>query len=170
MCAWLAREHRYQVLIGRDTLDQVGRETRRALGSQPNRIALISNQKIFNLYGDAVVRSLRRSKFTVAHWLMGDGERFKSLSSLEKALQFLADAGLERSDAVVALGGGVVGDLAGFAAATYLRGIPLIQVPTTVIAQIDSAIGGKTGVNLRTGKNLVGAFHQPAPSLSMWIR
>lgn len=157
----LAREHRYQVLIGRDTLDQVGRETRRALGSHPNRIALISNQKIFKLYGDAVVRSLRRRKFTVAHWLMGDGERFKSLSSLEKALQFLADSGLERSDAVVALGGGVVGDLAGFAAATYLRGIPLIQVPTTVIAQIDSAIGGKTGVNLRTGKNLVGSFHQP---------
>ena len=157
----LAREHRYQVLIGRDLLDQVGRETRRALGPHPNRIALISNQKIFKLYGDAVVRSLRRSQFTVAHWLMGDGERFKSLSSLEKALQFLADAGLERSDAVVALGGGVVGDLAGFAAATYLRGIPLIQVPTTVIAQIDSAIGGKTGVNLRTGKNLVGAFHQP---------
>src|SRR6185503_5204167 len=86
----LAREHRYQVLIGRDLLDQVGRETRRALGPHPNRIALISNQKIFKLYGDAVVRSLRRSQFTVAHWLMGDGERFKSLSSLEKALQFLA--------------------------------------------------------------------------------
>jgi 3-dehydroquinate synthase len=156
-----AQEHRYQVLIGRDTLGQIGRETRRVLSSQPSRIVLISNQKIFKLYGDVVIRSLRNGKFTIAHWLMGDGERFKSLSSLAKALQFLADAGLERSDAVVALGGGVVGDLAGFAAATYLRGIPLIQVPTTVIAQIDSAIGGKTGVNLRSGKNLVGAFHQP---------
>jgi 3-dehydroquinate synthase len=155
------QEHRYQVLIGRDTLYQVGRETRRVLGSQPSRIVLISNQKIFGLYGDVVIRGLRSSKFTITHWLMGDGERFKSLPSLEKALQFLADAGLERGDAVVALGGGVVGDLAGFAAATYLRGIPLIQVPTTVIAQIDSAIGGKTGVNLRSGKNLVGAFHQP---------
>ena len=79
---------------------------------------------------------------------MGDGERFKSLGTAEKALQFFSNAGLERTDAVIALGGGVVGDLAGFAAATYLRGIPLVHVPTTLTAQIDSAIGGKTGVNL----------------------
>ena len=105
--------------------------------------------------------SLRAENFLVSHWLMGDGERFKSLSVLSQALTFLSEAGLERNDAVVALGGGVVGDLAGFAAATYLRGIALIQVPTTLLAQIDSSVGGKTGVNLASGKNLVGAFHQP---------
>jgi 3-dehydroquinate synthetase len=93
---------------------------------------------------------------------MGEGERFKSLRTLEKALAVLSQAGLERHDVVVALGGGVVGDVAGFAAAVYLRGIPFIQVPTTLLAQIDSSVGGKTGINLATGKNLVGAFHQPS--------
>src|SRR2546428_10749932 len=92
---------------------------------------------------------------------MNEGERHKSLRSLEQALKFLAEAGIERGDAVVALGGGVVGDLAGFAAAAYMRGIAFIQVPTTLLAQIDASIGGKTGVNLPAGKNLVGAFHQP---------
>jgi 3-dehydroquinate synthase len=93
---------------------------------------------------------------------MGDGERFKSLRTTEKALQSLAATGLQRDDAVVALGGGVVGDLAGFVAATYLRGIRMIQIPTTLLSQIDSSVGGKTGVNLPVGKNLVGSFHQPA--------
>jgi len=90
------------------------------------------------------------------------GERFKSFRSLQRAVGFLAESCLEREDAVLALGGGVVGDLAGFAAAIYLRGISLIQVPTTLLAQIDSSVGGKTGVNLPLGKNLVGAFHQPS--------
>lgn len=156
-----AGKRQYQVLIGRDTLDQVGQEVRRSLDPHARRVVVISNQRVFELYGASVVGSVRASKFGVTPWLMGEGERFKSLGTLEKALKFLASAGLERSDAVVALGGGVVGDLAGFAAATYLRGVSLIHVPTTVIAQIDSAIGGKTGVNLRSGKNLVGAFHQP---------
>jgi len=89
---------------------------------------------------------------------MPDGERHKSLRSLEQLLSFISEARLERSDAVIALGGGVVGDLAGFAAAVYLRGIPLIQVPTTLLAQIDSSAGGKTGVNLPAGKNLAALF------------
>lgn len=89
------------------------------------------------------------------------GERFKSLGTAEKALEFFGASGLERTDSVIALGGGVVGDLAGFAAAIYLRGIALIHMPTTVTAQIDSSIGGKTGVNLPHGKNLIGSFHQP---------
>lgn len=156
-----AGKRQYQVLIGHDTLDQVGQEVRRSVDPHACRVVVISNQRVFELYGASVVGSLRASKFSVTPWLMGEGERFKSLGTLEKALQFLASAGMERSDAVVALGGGVVGDLAGFAAATYLRGVSLIHVPTTLIAQIDSAIGGKTGVNLRSGKNLVGAFHQP---------
>src|SRR5438552_3055221 len=92
---------------------------------------------------------------------MPDGERFKTFRSLEKAVLFLADSGLERADAVLALGGGVAGDLAGFAASVYLRGIPLVQMPTTLLAQIDSSVGGKTGINLPMGKNMTGAFHQP---------
>lgn len=155
------KSSRYRVQIGRDLLAHVGDHTREVLGSQSSRVAVISNQTVFDLYGQRVVNGLEASDFRVASWLMGNGERFKSLTTLEKTLQFLSSAGLERTDSVIALGGGVVGDLAGFAAAVYLRGIPLIQVPTTIIAQIDSAVGGKTAVNLRGGKNLVGAFHQP---------
>jgi 3-dehydroquinate synthase len=117
---------------------------------------------VFALSGRTVVDSLLGTGFSVSHWLMGEGERFKSLRTLEKALAVLSHAGLERHDVVIALGGGVVGDLAGFAAAVYLRGIPFIQVPTTLLAQIDSSVGGKTGINLPAGKNLVGAFHQPS--------
>jgi 3-dehydroquinate synthase len=101
----------------------------------------------------------------VLEWLMPEGERFKSLSTLEQALRFLGESRFERNDLVVALGGGVVGDLAGFSAAVYLRGIPVVQIPTTLLAQIDSSVGGKTGVNLPVGKNLVGVFHQPASVL-----
>ncbi|MGH9903659.1 MAG: 3-dehydroquinate synthase, partial [Pyrinomonadaceae bacterium] len=115
----------------------------------------------FELYGERAAASLRAAGFVVARWLMGDGERHKSLRTAEKSLVFLSEARLERSDAVVALGGGVVGDLAGFAAAVYLRGVPFIQAPTTLLAQIDSSVGGKTGVNMRAGKNLIGAFHHP---------
>jgi 3-dehydroquinate synthase len=100
--------------------------------------------------------------FATSSWLMPDGERFKTFHSFERAVDFLANIGLEREDAVLALGGGVVGDLAGFAAAVYLRGISLIQMPTTLLSQIDSSVGGKTGINLPLGKNLVGAFHQPS--------
>jgi 3-dehydroquinate synthase len=92
---------------------------------------------------------------------MKDGEQHKSMRSLEQALKFFSESGLERNDAVIALGGGVVGDLAGFAAATYLRGVAFINVPTTLLAQIDASVGGKTGINTGAGKNLVGAFHQP---------
>jgi 3-dehydroquinate synthase len=107
------------------------------------------------------MRSLKAQKLNTVEWLMPEGERYKSLRSLEGALAFLAEKSFERNDLVVALGGGVVGDLAGFSAAVYLRGIPIVQVPTTLLAQIDSSVGGKTAVNLPFGKNLVGAFHQP---------
>jgi 3-dehydroquinate synthase len=98
--------------------------------------------------------------------LIGDGERYKSIQTFAKVVRFLSETGLERSDAVVGLGGGVVGDVAGFAAAIYLRGIPFIQIPTSLLAQVDSSVGGKTGVNLVSGKNLVGSFHQPAAVIS----
>jgi 3-dehydroquinate synthase len=157
-----AAKHRYEIKIGRRILPELGIEIRNCLPHRAGRLALISNQKVFSLYGAQTLKSLRDKEFLVSRWLMGDGEQFKTLNTVQKALLFLSETGLERTDAVVTLGGGVVGDLAGFAAATYLRGIPLIQVPTTLIAQIDSSIGGKTGVNLPHGKNLVGAFHQPS--------
>jgi 3-dehydroquinate synthase len=117
---------------------------------------------VYGLYGARAVESLRAAGFTVSHWLMGDGERFKTMRTAESCLRFLSESKLERSDAVVALGGGVVGDLAGFASALYMRGVAFVQAPTTLLAQIDSSVGGKTGVNTREGKNLVGAFHQPS--------
>src|SRR5260221_8827939 len=157
-----ARKHNYEIKIVAGTLPTLGAETRAALGSGTRSVALISNSAVFDLYGKPVLRSLKSENLNVVRLLMPDGERHKSLRSLEQALSFISEARLERSDAVIALGGGVVGDLAGFAAAVYLRGISLIQVPTTLLAQIDSSVGGKTAVNLPAGKNLAGAFHQPS--------
>jgi len=156
-----AHKQEYEIKIDADLLSELGRSARVCLGEGARRAAIISNKMVFDLYGERAVKSLRASGFKIAHWLMNEGEQHKSLRSLEKALFFLSEAGLERGDAIVALGGGVVGDIAGFAAAVYLRGIAFIQVPTTLLAQIDASVGGKTGVNMPAGKNLVGAFHQP---------
>jgi 3-dehydroquinate synthase len=155
------RQRNYEIKIGAGLLSKLGRLARTALGPQSRRVALISNAAVFERYGTPALQSLRAGNFKTARWLMPDGEQNKSLRSLAQALEFLSESGLERGDAVVALGGGVVGDLAGFAAATYLRGIAFVQAPTTLLAQIDASVGGKTGVNLPAGKNLAGAFHQP---------
>ncbi len=156
-----AQPHEYEIRIGRGTLLQVGDVARSCLVKRAGRIAVISNPRVFALYGPAVVKSLQASGFAVSHFLIGDGEQYKSVQTIESVLRFLHEAGFERDDGVVSLGGGVVGDVAGFAAAVYLRGVPFIQVPTSLLAQVDSSVGGKTGVNLRGGKNLVGSFHQP---------
>ena len=156
-----AREQKYEIKIGPNLLSSLGDETRACLGTRVRRVAVISNHTVFRLYGDRATESLRRANFKVTHWLMRDGEQHKSMRSLEQALAFLSTAGFERADAIVALGGGVVGDLAGFAAATYMRGLPFIQVPTSLLAQIDASVGGKVAVNLPAGKNLAGAFYQP---------
>jgi 3-dehydroquinate synthase len=156
-----ARSQSYDIKIGSRLLQTLGNQVRAAVGSGARRAALITNKTVFKLYGDRVTESLKRSGFSVNHWLMRDGEQHKSFSGLKQAVEFLSDAGLERNDVVVALGGGVVGDLGGFAASVYLRGIAFVQVPTTLLAQIDSSVGGKTGINLPSGKNRVGAFHQP---------
>jgi len=153
---------RYDVEIGAGALTRLGVVARESLPREACKMALISNLRVFGLYGARAVAALRGAGFEVAHWLMPEGERFKTLRTAERALGFLSEFGLERSDCVVALGGGVVGDLAGFAAAVYLRGVPFVQAPTTLLSQIDSSVGGKTGVNTNAGKNLVGAFHQPA--------
>jgi 3-dehydroquinate synthase len=160
-----ARPSRYEIIIGEGTLTALGQLARRSLPPAARRLAVVSNEKVFGLYGQEATRSLRRAGFSSKHWLMNDGERHKTLRSLGQALEFLSEAGLERSDAVVALGGGVVGDLAGLASALYLRGLPFLQVPTTLLAQIDASVGGKTAVNLDAGKNLAGTFQQPSAVL-----
>lgn len=152
----------YEVSIGRGALRNAGRVSRDRLGDSARKIAIVSNAKVFSLYGNAAIKSFERNGFLVTHVMVGDGERYKSLQTAEKILQFLSSSKLERTDGVVALGGGVVGDLAGFTASIFLRGVRFIQIPTTLLAQIDASIGGKTGVNLRDGKNLVGSFHQPS--------
>lgn len=156
------RDHKYEIRIGRGILPEAGIIARDCFGNRAQRIALISNPKVFSLYGTEVRKSLEDSGFSVANWLIADGESHKSIRTAERALRFLNETHIERSDGVVALGGGVVGDLAGFAAAIYLRGVPFVQIPTTLLAQIDSSVGGKTGVNLSAGKNLIGSFHQPS--------
>ena len=151
----------YDISIGRGVVRDAGIIARGTLGDRTRTIVIVSNAKVFSLYGAAAVRSFKNNGFTVSHVLVGDGERYKSLQTAEKLLQFFSSMKLERTDGVVALGGGVVGDLAGFAASIYLRGIPFIQIPTTLLAQIDASIGGKTGVNIAKGKNMAGSFYHP---------
>ena len=122
---------------------------------------LVSNDTVFGRYGGTLVAGLERAGKRVETVRVADGEVHKNMETLSRVLDAMAAAGLRRDGGVIALGGGVVGDLAGFAAAVYMRGVGLIQVPTTLLAQVDAAVGGKTGVNHSRGKNLVGAFHQP---------
>ena len=151
----------YDILAGPGALARLGEVARAALRERARRAVVVSNETVFRLYGRRAAASLRASGFAVETFLVGDGERHKTLREAERALDFFSHCKLERTDAVVALGGGVVGDLAGFAASVYLRGVSLIQAPTTLLAQIDASVGGKTGVNTRAGKNLIGTFHQP---------
>lgn len=123
------RQHEYEIRIGRGILCEAGNIARDCFGEQAQRIALISNSRVFSLYGSAVRKSLQASGFSVSPWLIGDGERHKSVRTAERALRFLNEMHIERGDGIVALGGGVVGDMAGFAAAIYLRGVPLFRSP-----------------------------------------
>ncbi len=153
---------RSQINIGRGIRRELAQLIAHSSELKPRRIALVSNKRVFSLYGADLLRSLNRNKQNVLPWLIPDGERFKSFRTLEALVRVLGEWSFERNDLVVALGGGVVGDLAGFSASIYLRGIPLIQIPTTLLAQVDSSVGGKTGINLPVGKNLVGTFYQPS--------
>jgi 3-dehydroquinate synthase len=156
------QSRRSEIEIGPAIRLDLGRLIRQRLGSESRSVCIVSNKRVFGIYGRPIVRSLENTDFRVERWLMPEGERHKSFRMLERAVDFLAEKRFERNDLVVALGGGVVGDLAGFSASIYLRGVRAIQVPTTLLAQIDSSVGGKTGINLKHGKNLVGTFHQPA--------
>ncbi|MGI9016425.1 MAG: 3-dehydroquinate synthase [Euzebya sp.] len=134
--------------------------------SHARTAAVVTNGVVWEHYGDVVQASLERAGLAVEIIRVPDGEQAKSTETLIALWHRLATIPLQRDDVVVAVGGGVVGDLAGFAAATYARGVALVQVPTTLLAQVDSAIGGKTGINLAEGKNLIGAFHQPIAVIS----
>jgi len=130
------------------------------------RCAVITDRNVARLYGTRVRRALSRKGLKVETFAIPPGERSKTLRTIEALARRLLRAGMERGDIIAALGGGVVGDIAGFLAATYMRGVDYVQIPTTLIAQVDSSIGGKTGVNLREGKNLLGSFHQPVAVLT----
>jgi len=149
----------YPVLIGAGLLDGLG--DRLAAVTAGRRALVVSNAHVWELFGTTVSRALSRAGFRVSPALVPDGESAKSLEQAAALYERAVEAGLDRRSPVVALGGGVVGDLAGFVAATYLRGVPFAQVPTTLLAQVDSSVGGKVAVNLPQGKNLVGAFYQP---------
>lgn len=125
------------------------------------KVLLVSNQSIFRHYGEKATTSLEAAGFEVSSCILPPGEQYKTLNSVQKIYGAALANRLERSSTMVALGGGVVGDMTGFAAATWLRGINVVQVPTSLLAMVDAAIGGKTGVNHPLGKNLIGAFHQP---------
>lgn len=149
----------YRIHIGPGLLTRTGQFCA-ALG-RPGRVLIVTNPTVARWYLPPLRNSLAAAGCQVHEAVIPDGEEYKSLAQAGELYAAAAGASLDRTDAVVALGGGVIGDLAGFVAATYLRGINFVQVPTTLLAQIDSSIGGKTAVNLPAGKNLVGAFHQP---------
>ena len=149
----------YEIKIAAGLLARLGAECAQLkLG---HRCAVITDARVGRRYAAAALKSLDKSGFEPVLITVPAGEKSKCLAMVEKCHNQLAAHRLERKSFIVALGGGVVGDLAGFVAATYLRGIPFVQVPTTLLAQVDSSVGGKTGVNLKSGKNLVGAFYQP---------
>ena len=152
-------ERSYPILIDSNFLDIFGQELSQL--NFPKRIAVVSNPTVDNLYGSIICVSLENSGFITEQFNIPDGESFKSLETLQLIYDFLLENEFDRGCGLVALGGGVVGDIAGFSAATFLRGIPYVQVPTTLLAQVDSSVGGKTAVNHPLGKNLIGAFYQP---------
>lgn len=150
----------YSILLERGLLAQTGKHCL-PLFPAGTRAMVISDSNVFPLYGETVMDSLRQAGYEACSCVFPAGEQSKLLSTVETFFRALGENGFTRSDFIVALGGGVTGDMAGFAAATFLRGIDFVQIPTTLLAQVDSSIGGKTGVDLSFGKNLVGAFHQP---------
>jgi len=151
----------YDVLIGAGLLRHAGREVRRVLPSKGSRVFVVTSSNVRKRWGGVLEQSLQRARLPYVVLEMNDGEPAKHLATVEQLAEQMVQAGADRKSLVVALGGGVVGDSAGFLAAIFLRGVPVVQIPTTLLAQVDASIGGKTGVNLKGGKNLVGAFHQP---------
>ncbi|VAX30583.1 3-dehydroquinate synthase [hydrothermal vent metagenome] len=152
-------ERSYGISIGSGILERIGEKFRKYEFSP--KTALVSNPTVFGLYGEAVVNSLRSEGYDVSTILIPDGEEYKDFLWAYHILSELLKVGLDRKSAILALGGGVIGDITGFAASTYMRGIAYMQLPTTLLAQVDSSVGGKTGVNHYLGKNMIGTFYQP---------
>ena len=156
----IAASTEYDVLIGEGLLDKSGELTAKVV--KPCRCLIVTDDTVDELYGDRAQISFSYAGFEVSRFAFPAGEASKNLGTLTDILNAMGGAGLSRSDLVVALGGGVVGDIAGFAAAIYARGMRSVQIPTTLLAAVDSSVGGKTAVDMPFGKNMVGAFHQPS--------
>lgn len=152
-------ERSYDICIGNNMLEHIGPKLK-SFKTSP-KTAIISNPTVYKLYGKAVLKSIKASGFDVIPVIIPDGEKYKDISIVQNIYGELLKHRLDRASALIALGGGVIGDIAGFAASTYMRGISYIQVPTTLLAQVDSSVGGKTGVNHKLGKNMIGTFYQP---------
>ncbi len=151
-------ERSYPIVIGRSVLANIGR----LISYLPNRrVALVTNKTIYPLYGESLIAKLRQQGIDVLSICLPDGEQYKDWPALNQIFDALLEHTVDRNTTLIALGGGVIGDVAGFAAATYQRGIPFIQIPTTLLAQVDSSVGGKTAINHARGKNMIGAFYQP---------
>ena len=152
-------ERSYPIMIGRNVLERIGAY----LSIHPigNRYCIVSDDNVASLYGQDLLESLKKKGIGVEQITFPQGEANKNLQTVADLASQLAGLRFDRGDALIALGGGVAGDIAGFLASMYMRGIPFVQVPTTLLAQVDSSVGGKTGVDLPEGKNLVGAFYQP---------
>lgn len=153
----------YVIKIEKGLLEKLPKELKEY---KDRRIVFITDENVNKLYGENILEDLKKKSFKVERILIPPGEGSKSISQLEDIYRQLIDAKITRGDLIITLGGGVVGDLGGFAAATFLRGVPFMQIPTTLLAQIDSSIGGKVAINLPEGKNLIGNFYQPK---AVWI-
>lgn len=149
----------YPIFIGNEIIENSGNYLKEIIRGK--KLLIVSNQKIFSLYGEKLSAALEKFDYKLKFLLIEEGEEYKNINSLEKIWTRAIELKLERTDAIIALGGGVIGDVTGFAAATYLRGIDFIQIPTTLLAQVDSSVGGKVAVNHNFGKNLIGNFYQP---------
>ncbi len=150
----------YEILIGRGLLAKAGELISPFMKTKT--AVLVTDDKVASIYLDTVLSSLKKEGISAKTFIFPNGEKSKNSDTYIKILNFMAEHKICRKDTLIALGGGVVGDMAGFAAATYLRGIPFVQIPTTLLSAVDSSVGGKTAIDLSVGKNLVGAFYQPS--------
>ena len=151
----------YEIIIGKNSLEYIGDELCKIGFRQGLKVLVVSNKEVSEHYGDCIIKSLIKSKYNPKLLILKAGEDQKNQSSIDLIHDAAYEARLERGSLMIALGGGVIGDMTGFAAATWLRGIHVVQIPTTLLAMVDASIGGKTGINHSKGKNLIGAFHQP---------